>query len=372
MINAYRVGVGFRLPGVSALVLLMIASYAHAANPWVTYEGHAGPGMGKHIVLVSGDEEYRSEEALPQLGKILATQHGFDCTVLFAIDPQTGFVNPNNRQSIPGLDALKSAELMIVFLRRRDLPGEQLQLVEDYIKAGKPVLGIRTATHAFLTPPDSKWDYFSDTYAGDKKEWEGGFGRVVLGERWVNHHGNHKHESTRGIFAPGVAEHPILRGIKDGEIWGSTDVYAVRLPLPCDSQPLVLGQVTTRKGKYDPNDRMYGMRTDDGPAVSGAKNDPMMPIAWAKTYEIPGGKRGRAFTSTIGASVDLLNEATRRLLVNGVYWCVGMEDQIPASGARVELVGKFEPTKFEFRDENYWSKRRMSLDEHRIQNQAAK
>ncbi len=343
---------------------------ARADDQWAIYHGETGPGNGKHVVLISGDEEYRSEEALPQLGKILATEHGFDCTVLFAIDPQTGFVDPNNRQNIPGLSALKDADLMILFVRRRDLPDEQLQLIEDYIKAGKPVIGIRTSTHAFFPPPDSKWAHYSDTYAGDSKEWEGGFGRVVLGERWVNHHGNHKHESTRGIIAPGAAGHPILRGIQDNAIWGPTDVYAVRLPLPGDSQPLVLGQVTVRTGAFDENDRFYGMRPDDGPAVSGPKNDPMMPVAWTKTYEIPGGKRGRAFASTIGASVDLLNEATRRLLVNAAYWCVGLEDKIPQEGTRVDLVGDYEPTKFEFRKDEYWANRKMSLDEFRMDDAA--
>ncbi len=244
------------------------------AEPWVHYEGGEGPGAGKHIVLISGDEEYRSEEALPQLAKILATEHGFDCTVLFAIDPKTGLVDPNYRQNIPGLNALKTADLMIIFMRRRDLPDDQMQLIDDYLKAGKPVFGIRTATHAFLPAPNSKWAYYGDTYAGPIKDWEGGFGRVVLGETWVNHHGNHKNESTRGIIAPGAANNPILRGIKNGEIWCSTDVYAVRLPLPGDSQPLVLGEVTARKGPFDPNDRFYGMRPDDGPAVSGPKNNP--------------------------------------------------------------------------------------------------
>jgi hypothetical protein len=349
----------------SIFVLLVLRSAA-SAEDHVHYAGADGPGKSKHIALVSGDEEYRSEEALPQLAKILATQHGFDCTVLFAIDPQTGFVNPNVRDNIPGLAALKDADLMIIATRRRDLPDDQLQLIDDYVKAGKPVLGLRTATHAFLPAADSKWAHYSDTYNGKRKEWEGGFGRIILGEKWISHHGQHKHTSTRGVIAPGAAEHPILRGIKNREIWGPTDVYGVRLPLPGDSQPLVLGEVTARKGKYDEKDRLYGMRPDDGPALPGAKNDPMMPIAWAKTYEVPGGKRGRAFMSTIGASVDLLNEATRRLLVNAAYWCVGMEDQIPGEGTRVDIVGKYEPTKFEFRKDEYWAERRMSLEEFRL------
>jgi hypothetical protein len=141
----------------------------------------------------------------------------------------------------------------------------------------------------------------------------------------------------------------------------------VRLPLPGDSQPLVLGEVTARKGEYDEKDRLYGMRPDDGPPVGGKKNNPMMPIAWTKTYQIPGGRPGRAFTSTIGASVDLLNDATRRLLVNAAYWCVGLENQIPKEDCRVDLVGKFEPTQYGFRKDDYWANRKMSLDELRSQ-----
>lgn len=355
---------------VLLISILATLPASQAAEPWVTYHGADGPGQGKHVVLISGDEEYRSEEALPQLAKILATEHGFDCTVLFAINPKTGLIDPNYRQNIPGLEALNSADLMILFTRRRDLPDDQMQLIENYVKAGKPVIGIRTATHAFMPPQGSKWEHYADTYIGEHKEWEGGLGRVVLGERWVNHHGNHKHESTRGMIAPGAANHPILRGIKDGAIWGPTDVYAVRLPLPGDSQPLILGQVTARKGAYDENDSMYGMRPDDGPAVAGPKNNPMMPIAWAKTYQLPGGKRGRAFCSTIGASTDLVNAATRRLLVNATYWCVGLEDKIPQNGTRVDLVGQYHPTKFEFRQDDYWANRKMSVDELRMKDAA--
>lgn len=75
---------------------------AIAADPWLVFEGGDGPGKGKHIVLISGDEEYRSEEGLPQLGKILSRHHGFKCTVLFAIDPATGTIDPNNGRNIPG------------------------------------------------------------------------------------------------------------------------------------------------------------------------------------------------------------------------------------------------------------------------------
>jgi hypothetical protein len=286
--------------------------------------------------------------------------------MLFAIDPKTGLIDPNNRQNIPGISSIKDADLVIVFLRRRELPDEDMKVINDYLMTGKPVIGIRTATHAFAPAPGSNWIHYGDTYHGDKKDWGGGFGRLILGETWVNHHGNHKHESTRGILAPDAAKHPILRGIHGGEIWGSSDVYAVRLPLPRDAMPLVLGQVIARKGKYDESDRFYGMRPDDGPPVKGAKNDPMMPIAWTKSYQLPGGKPGIAFTSTIGASVDLTNQAVRRLLINAVYFCLGMEDKIPEKGTNVDIVGDYEPTKFEFRKDDHWAQRRMTLDEHRM------
>src|SRR6202453_2051633 len=103
-------------------LILLLASSLQAADPWVVYEGGEGPGKGKHVVLISGDEEYRSEETLPQLAKILAKHHGCKCTVLFAIDPKTGSINPMVNNNIPGLEALKTADLMIIFTRFRNLP----------------------------------------------------------------------------------------------------------------------------------------------------------------------------------------------------------------------------------------------------------
>lgn len=294
---------------------------------WVTYEGKTGPGAGKHIVLVSGDEEYRSEEALPQLGKILATRHGFKCTVLFPIDPETKVISPEIQTNIPGLEALESADLMIIATRFRNLPDDQMKHIVDYVEAGKPVIGMRTATHAFNIPGDREFARYSFNYGGD--EFKQGFGRQVLGETWISHHGHHKVESTRGLLVDEMQDHPILRGLKDGDIWGPTDVYGVRLPLPGDSQPLVLGQV------------LKGMAEDDEP-VDGPKNNPMMPIAWTKSYQ-----DGRVFCTTMGSATDLSNEGVRRLLVNAAYWAVGLEKAITAD-ANVDIVGEFNPTEYGF------------------------
>lgn len=314
---------------VCALVLAAVPA-ARAADPWVVYEGGDGPGKGKHIVLVSGDEEYRSEEALPQLARILARRHGFTCRVLFAIDPKDGTINPNQKDNIPGLEHLKKADLLVLFTRMRDLPDDQMQHFVDYLESGKPIVALRTATHAFDIKPGKKFA----RYSFRSKDWDGGFGRQVLGETWISHHGQHGKQATRGVRAPGQENHPILRGIQDGDIFGPTDVYGVRLPLPGDSLPLVLGQV------------LEGMQPTDKP-VAGKQNDPLMPIAWTKSYTTADGKKGRTFTTTMGASQDLLSEGLRRLLVNACYWALGMEDRIPAR-ANVELVGTYEPLPFKF------------------------
>jgi hypothetical protein len=311
-----------------AAVVSVIARPAQAADPWVVYEGGDGPGKGKHIVLVSGDEEYRSEEALPQLAKILATHHGFKCTVLFAID-KDGTINPNV-SNIPGLEALKTADAMILFTRFRDLPDEQMQHIVDFVDAGKPMIGLRTATHAFKIKGDKTFAKYS--YDSKEKGFESGFGKQVLGETWVNHHGAHGSQATRGLLVKGQEKNPILRGLHDGDIFGPTDVYTVHLPLPATCTPLVLGEVVA------------GLKpTDKG--LEGPKNNPMMPIAWTKTYEIKEGKKGKAFTTTMGSSQDLESEGFRRLLVNATYWAAGLEDKIPEK-AKVDLVGEYKPSPF--------------------------
>lgn len=317
-----------------SLVIVIMASHGAAAEVpegAVAFKGEKGPGAGKKIVLISGDEEYRSEEMLPQLGKILAKHHGFDCVVLFAIDKKDGTINPMQADNIPGTKALDDADLMVIFTRFRNLPEAQMQPIVDYLAKGKPVVGIRTATHAFNYPGDNPFAKYG--WTSKVSGWEGGFGRQVLGETWVAHHGSHGRESQRGIVSPENKDHPIVRGIADGDIWGPSDVYTVRLPLAEGAVPLVYGQVLT------------GMNPTD-PPVQGKKNDPMMPIAWTRKYQLgDADKAGRAFTSTMGSSQDFSSEGFRRLLVNACYWALGMEDQIPPK-SNVSIVGSYEPTRF--------------------------
>ncbi|MBA3935878.1 MAG: ThuA domain-containing protein [Planctomycetes bacterium] len=299
---------------------------------WATFPGKDGPGKGKQVVFVVGDDEYRSEEGMPLLARILAERHGFDCTVLFAINKVTGVIDTDTLDNIPGLEALDHADLMVMFTRFRALPDAQMKHIIDFCDSGHGIIGLRTATHAFnFGAGESAYRKYG--FNSHEAGWEGGWGRQVLGETWVAHWGDHGRQSTRGLFSPGAASSPLLRGIADGEIWVTTDVYQVSLPLPPGTTPLVLGQV------------LAGMKPDDAPAAARGsidKNAPMMPVAWTRTYTGPSGRPSRVFTTTMGGGMagrpDWDCEALRRLLVNAVYWGVGLEDAIPAK-AEVAPVG---------------------------------
>ena len=293
---------------------------------WIVYEGSKGVGTGKHIVLVSGDEEYRSEEALPLLGQILAVHHGFKCTVLFATDTETGEINPEEQTNIPGLHNLTDADMMVLFTRFRELPDDQMKYIVDYTNSGRPVMGLRTATHAFSYSRDLQSPYAK--YSFNSEEFEGGYGRQVLGETWINHHGHHGKESTRGVINTDMSAHPVLKGVED--VWGPTDVYGTTT-LAGNPEVLLHGQV------------LVGMDPSDLPKV----DTPMMPLAWMKTYTGDQGKESRVFCTTMGASVDLESEGLRRLLINACYWCMGLEDQIP-SKSQVGYVKAYHPTFFGF------------------------
>ena len=294
---------------------------------WLVFKGETGPGAGKHIVLIAGDDEYRSEESLPMLGKILARHHGFLCTVLFPIDPTDGTIKPDYQTNIPGMDQIDSADLIIMGLRFRNLPDQDMKHFVDYVDAGKPVIGLRTSTHAFQIPQDRKYA----AYSYNSNQWPGGFGQQVLGDTWISHHGNHKQQSTRGVINEKYKDMPILNGVKD--VWGPTDVYGIR-NLPATANVLLFGSV------------LDGMQPTDQPVV-GKQNDPMMPLAWTKDFDSKSGKKSRIFCTTMGSSTDFECEDLRRLIVNASFWCLEMSDKIP-DRANVDLVGRYEPTPYGF------------------------
>lgn len=255
-------------------------------------------------------------------------KNGFACTVLFPIDPQSGTIDAMNQTNIPGLEKLESADLMVIFIRFRELPDEQMKYIDKYLQSGKPVVAIRTSTHGFNYKRNLKSPYAKYDFRSTVKGWEDGFGKRILGETWVDHHGEHGDEGTRALI-DGIqqnAGNPILKGVKD--IWCPTDVYAVR-KLPSNCETLVYGQSTK------------GM-TAESP-VNLEKS--IMPVAWTNTYTSEKGNKGKVFVTTMGASIDLLSEDLRRLLVNACFWAVGMEKQIPDK-ADVSLLSEYKPTMF--------------------------
>jgi len=303
------------------LTFALLTLAGRAAETPLTYVGTEGPGLGKKVVLIANDHEYKSEEALPQLARILAKHHGFSCTVLFGLDPKTGTIALGNPSNIPGTAALKDADLMVIFTRFQTLPADQMQPILDYLNRGGAVVGLRTATHGFRYPKDSPFYKYSFDYKGE--DYKGGFGRQILGETWAGHYGPNHKSSTRLDLVAEQAGHPILRGVQD--VWAEIGAYTAA-PIE-GSTVLAMAQPLT------------GM-TSASPADAAKKP---MPGAWVRTYKSAEGKEGRVFTSTYGASGDLVNAGFRRMLVNACFWTTGLEAAIKPD-LRTDLVGPYNPT----------------------------
>ncbi|MEQ9407484.1 MAG: ThuA domain-containing protein [Fuerstiella sp.] len=318
------------------LLTVLLATYAFcAAADTLVFPPKDGDTEAKHIVLIAGDEEYRSEESMPMLGKILSQRHGFKCTVLFSFGPDSAdYIDANNQAGLRGLEALDTADLMIIGTRFRKPDAAGAQHITRFLNAGKPVIGIRTSTHAF----NGNGDFGGISY--------GEFGRKILGEQWVSHHGGHKRQGARGVIEPAHADHPILNGVSD--VFAPSDVYGV-IHLTDDDQILMRGAVTET---LDPQ----------SPPVDGDKNNPMMPLAWMHTYETPDGTgTGRSFCTTAGASVDFVSEDLRRMIVNAACFLTGRD--VPAK-ADVAFVDPFYPSFYGFiRDKDYWKNADLQVED---------
>ena len=315
---------------VAALAATAISSSLATAGDTLVLKGKDGPGKGKHIVIVTGDEEYRSEESGPMLGKILSQKHGFDVTVLF---PWTdGYIDPNNQGGIKGWDALGKADLMIIGTRFRRPSDEDAKHMTAFLNAGKPVIGFRTATHAF-----NGGQKFGD---GDGAIGFGQWGRKILGEQWVNHHGGHKREGARGVIEEANKDHAVLNGVTNDNVFAPSDVYGVKHLTDAD-KILLRGAVTKTLDPKSPN-------------VEGGKNDPMQAFAWLHTYVAPDGKtEGKSFCTTGGASVDFVSEGLRRIVVNAAYHLLGLD--VPEK-ADVDYVDPFYPSFYGFIRDKEWFK----------------
>lgn len=290
-----------------------------------------GIGRGRHIVFLAGDEEYRSEEGLPQLARILSKRHGFRCTVVFSTNEQ-GQISPDTQNHQPGIEALDAADLCILQLRFRHWPDAQMRHFVNYVHSGKPLVALRTSTHAFDYPVDS--DSLFARCGWNRKDWPGGFGKQLLGETWVSHWGDHGSQATRGVVETVNQSHPILRGVE--KVFGTTDVYEAHPP----GSATVLMRGAVLQGMSPDSPMASGIkRTVDG--FSQDLNQPMMPILWL----MPGAQR--VVTYTMGAATDLLNEGVRRVIINSSLYCLSLESKITPK-LDVRLVGDYRPSAFGF------------------------
>jgi hypothetical protein len=318
------------------LALLIFAAIVSAATSLsaapmssITYPAQPGPGQGKRIVFLTGDEEYRSEEGLPMLAKILSQHYGFTCTVLFPLDPD-GTINPDNNTSLSDPSALDTADGIVMQLRFRQWPDATMKHFADAVARGVPIVALRTSTHAFHFPDTSPSAYKSYNH----------FGREVLGEDWVSHWGANRRGATRGIIEPGAETDPLFRGVSD--IFGDSGAYETH-PV-ADAKILLRGQVLKGMNTADAPDTYLKKRKSDG--VEQAINDPLMPVAWTRLNENTNGKTNRVFCTTMGAATDLANEGLRRLVINAVLWSFALD--VPAR-ADVAYIDAYAPANYAFK-----------------------
>jgi nicotinamidase-related amidase/type 1 glutamine amidotransferase len=221
-----------------------------------------------HVAIVSSEAEYETEKTLPEFA---ANHLGKECRVSLLFGSEE---DPN---SIPGLEVLDDADILLVSVRRRVLPPEELKQVREFVQSGKPVIGIRTASHAFTLrnepPPEghAAWPEFD---------------AQVFGGNYTNHHGN-KLSST--VYRPEGVEHEILEGVPEAFPQAGS-LYK--------TSPLKEGAVILLMGRLDSGDA------------------PPEPVAWV--FERADG--GHSFYTSLGHRDDFAGEAFPRLLKNAIDW----------------------------------------------------
>jgi type 1 glutamine amidotransferase len=236
------------------------------------------------VVFVTGDHEYSSESTMPILAEALVEQYGLDVKVL------KSFPDHTSEENIPGLEALKGADLAVFFLRWRRLPADQVIYIDDYLQSGKPVMGLRTSTHAFNYPkghPLEKWNAFGEFALGSPPGWGGPAGHTHCG-----------HLCTTDVsIIKEAKKHAILTGVSPS-FHVSSWLYKVLPDYPAKGSTwLLMGKaVNPEKAGFEDN-----------------------PVAW--TWQTPAG--GRVFATTLGHPEDFRVEAFQRLLVNAIHWSLG-------------------------------------------------
>jgi type 1 glutamine amidotransferase len=229
-----------------------------------------------NVVFMIGEDEYHTWETLPEFAERDLRPRGYRVTIVNA--------DATDKNNFPGLvDALRTADLLLVSVRRRTPPSEQLDAVRAHLAAGKPLVGIRTACHAFaLRPADPPAPATHST-------WQD-FDPEVLGGHYTNHHA--AGPPTTITLGSGGKMHPLLKGISVAGLIGTGSLYKVS-PLEKGTTPLLMG------------------------AIPG---QPAEPVAWTNLY---GTKRARVFYTSLGHPDDFKNAEFRRLLANGVAWALG-------------------------------------------------
>lgn len=273
-----------------------------------------------HIVFVTGDEEYRSEESMPMLATLAKRELGARVTVLYALD-SLGFIDPNRTDHIEGLEALKMADLMVIFTRFRNLPKNERKYITDYVESGKPIVGFRTATHAFFYEKDTTLAPFNEKWPAE-----------VFGQQWITHHGHFddgKFPVTDITIIPGKEKNPIVNGFEPFEAYSWLyHVDGGEWKLQGDSEPILMGHSTKSQHEIDGN-------LDKFPLDN--------PVAWTKSYTGTSGKKARVFFTTLGHPYDFKLPEVRRIAMNGIFWALGKEGVIPEKGVDVTLKEPYEP-----------------------------
>jgi type 1 glutamine amidotransferase len=240
------------------------------------------------VVFVLGDHEYSGEVTLPTIAAELEKNYGMTCKIL------SSFPNQNSEENIPGLEALKNADLAVFFLRWRRLPKDQLAHIEAYLKSGKPIMGFRTTTHAFNFPKGHEseaWNEFGEWAFNSPPGW---------GKKGHTHYG---HTSTTAVRVnPKNAKHPILRGISP-TFSASSWLYNVVPEYPSlGSEGLLIG-TSLNSEKPNPNQN---------------------PVAWVGKNKYG----AKVFFTTLGHPEDFKDPNMERLVINAIHFQLGKK--VPA------------------------------------------
>jgi nicotinamidase-related amidase/type 1 glutamine amidotransferase len=221
------------------------------------------------VVFMIGEEEYRTGESLPAFATEELVWRGIRC--------QFAHVSAADKNDFPGLEALRDADLLFVSVRRRTPSKAQMTLIRQHLTAGKPVVGIRTASHAFGAKPADAGHEGWDTFDVD-----------VLGGHYEGHFG--KGPVTLVKTGPKAEGNPVLTGLPAEGFRSPSTLYRNR-QLAATVTPLLIGQL-------------------EGEAQS-------EPVAWLNTN-----RSSRVFYTSLGSPEDFKTSAFRRLLLNGVLWAL--------------------------------------------------